>query len=245
MAGYNWKWGILFQEPYLGWLISGALTTVVLALTSWTIAVVMGTIIGIGRTVPFAPFRRLATAYVEVFRNIPLLVQMFLWFFVLPEVLPREWGRYLKRGVAHPEFVSAMLCLGFYTASRVAEQVRSGIQSIPTGLSAAARSSGMTIVQTYRHILMPIGWRIIVPPMTSEFLGIFKNTSIALTIGVAEITARSRQIESYTFQGYEAFTAATILYLLVSTTLLLVTRGIEARTRIPGMIVRDQATNSR
>lgn len=245
MAGYNWKWGILFQEPYLGWLISGALTTVVLALTSWTIAVVMGTIIGIGRTVPFAPFRRLATAYVEVFRNIPLLVQMFLWFFVLPEVLPREWGRYLKRGVAHPEFASAMLCLGFYTASRVAEQVRSGIQSIPTGLSAAARSSGMTIVQTYRHILMPIGWRIIVPPMTSEFLGIFKNTSIALTIGVAEITARSRQIESYTFQGYEAFTAATILYLLVSMTLLLVTRGIEARTRIPGMIVRDQATNSR
>lgn len=239
MASYNWNWGVLFQEPYLGWLLSGVTWTVFLALSAWTIAITLGSVIGVARTLPVAPVRWLATAYVDVFRNIPLLVQMFLWFFVLPEVLPREWGRWLKRDLPNPEFVSAMLCLGFYTASRVAEQVRSGIESIPKGLSAAARSSGMTVRQTYRHILLPIGFRIIVPPMTSEFLGIFKNTSIALTIGVAEITAQSRQIESYTFQGYEAFTAATLLYLAIAMTLLLFMRGIEARTRIPGWITQD------
>ena len=126
-----------------------------------------------------------------------------------------------------------MLCLGFYTASRVAEQVRAGISSIPTGLTAAARSNGMNLVQTYRYILLPIAYRIIVPPMTSEFLGIFKNTSIALTIGVMEITAQSRQIESYTFHGYEAFTAALLLYLGVSMTLLFMMRKMENREPYP------------
>jgi glutamate/aspartate transport system permease protein len=239
MTNYNWKWGVLFQEPYLTWLASGLAWTVFLALSAWLLALAFGSVIGVARTLPLAPARWLATAYVDVFRNIPLLVQMFLWFFVLPEVLPREWGRWLKRDLPNPEFFSAMLCLGFYTASRVAEQVRSGIESIPKGLSAAARSSGMGTVQIYRRILLPIGFRIIVPTMTSEFLGIFKNTSIALTIGVFEITAQSRQIESYTFQGYEAFTAATVLYLGISMTLLFGMRGIEARTRVPGWIAQE------
>ncbi len=179
-----------------------------------------------------------ATAYVELFRNIPLLVQIFLWFFVLPELVPESAGRWLKRELPYPEFFSAMVGLGLYTASRVAEQVRSGIASIPPGLGAVARASGFTIAQTYRYVLLPLGFRIIVPPLTSEFLGIVKNTSIALTIGVMEITAASRQIESYTFQGYEAFAAATVLYLLISASLLLVTRRLEARTRIPGWIAR-------
>jgi glutamate/aspartate transport system permease protein len=131
------------------------------------------------------------------------------------------------------------LCLGFYTASRVAEQVRSGIGSLPRGLPAAARASGMTTAQTYRYVLLPIGFRVIVPPITSEFLGVFKNTSIALTVGVMEITAQSRQIESYTFHGYEAFTAATLLYLGIAGTLLFLMRRLEGRTRIPGLIGRD------
>ena len=131
-----------------------------------------------------------------------------------------------------------MVCLGLYTASRVAEQVRSGINSVPR-LGAAARASGMSLAQTYRYVLLPLGFRIIVPPLTSEFLGIFKNTSIALTIGVMEITASSRQIESYTFHGYEAFTAATVLYLSIAMLLLFLMRRLEARTRIPGWIARD------
>jgi len=134
---------------------------------------------------------------------------MFLWFFVLPELLPEEAGRWLKRDLPYPEFFSAIMCLGLYTAARIAEQVRSGIASVPPGLGAAARASGLSLAQTYRYVLLPLGFRIIVPPLTSELLGIFKNTSIALTIGVMEITASSREVESYTFQGYEAFAAAT------------------------------------
>jgi glutamate/aspartate transport system permease protein len=238
MSAYNWNWGVLFSQPYVGWLLMGLGVTVVLALSAWVIALALGSLIGVARTLPFAPLRWLATAYVELFRNIPVLVQMFLWFFVLPELVPESFGYWLKRDLPHPEFFSAMVCLGLYTASRVAEQVRSGINSVPQGLSAAARASGLSVAQTYRHVLLPIGFRIIVPPLTSEFLGIFKNTSIALTIGVMEITATSRQIESYTFQGYEAFAAATVLYLSIAATLLFLMRRLEARTRIPGWIAR-------
>jgi glutamate/aspartate transport system permease protein len=238
MSSYHWNWGVLFSQPYMGWLLEGLRMTVMLALSSWVIALTLGSLIGIARTLPIAPLRWFATAYVEFFRNIPVLVQMFVWFFVVPELVPEAVGKWLKRDLPHPEFFSAMVCLGLYTASRVAEQVRSGINSVPSGLSAAARASGLSLPQTYRHILLPLGFRIIVPPLTSEFLGIFKNTSIALTIGVMEITASSRQIESYTFQGYEAFAAATVLYLTIAMTLLFLMRRLEARTRVPGWIAR-------
>jgi len=241
MSSYNWNWGVLISQPYLSWLISGLGMTVLLALMAWVIALAVGSLIGVARTVPITPLRWLATMYVEVFRNIPVLVQMFLWFFVLPELLPERAGHWLKRDLPHPEFFSAMVCLGLYTASRVAEQVRSGIRSVPAGLSAAARASGLSLPQTYRYVLLPLAYRIIVPPLTSEFLGIFKNTSIALTIGVMEITASSRQIESYTFQGYEAFAAATVLYLSIAMTLLFLMRRLEAKARIPGWIARGNA----
>ena len=214
--------------------------TVLISLGAWVLAFSFGSAIGIARTLPWKPARALGTAYVETVRNIPLLVQMVLWFFVLPELVPADLGRWLKRDMPFPEFSMAVLCLGFYTASRVAEQVRAGIESIPRSLVNAALASGMRLRQLYRHILLPIGYRVIVPPMTSEFLGIFKNSSLALTIGVLELTAQSRQIESYTFQGYEAFTAATLLYLSIAVIVLLLTRGIEGYTRIPGMIAREQ-----
>ena len=220
-------------------MIEGFLTTVGMALAAWLIALSLGSLIGIARTTPSRLLRGVGTAYVDLFRNVPVLVQMFLWFFVLPEIVPAEMGRWLKRDLPFPEFWSAVLCLGLYAASRVAEQVRSGIQSVPVGLGNAARASGLSTWQGYRYILLPIGFRIIVPPLTSELLGIFKNTSIALTIGVLEITAASRQIESYTFQGYEAFAAATALYLAISLVLLFLTRKLEARARIPGWISRD------
>lgn len=218
--------------------MQGLATTVVLAISAWAIAFTLGSLIGIARTAPSPLLRGFATAYVDLFRNIPVLVQMFLWFFVLPEIMPQEIGRWLKRDLPFPEFYSAMMCLGLYAAARVAEQVRSGILSVPQGLFAAARASGLSTVQAYRYVLLPLGFRIIVPPLTSEFLGIFKNTSIALTIGVMEITAASRQIENYTFQGYEAFAAATALYLAISLVLLFLTRKLEARARIPGWIAR-------
>lgn len=233
---YNWDWGVLFREPYLDWLVSGFGWTVAVSLTAWVLAFSLGSIIGIMRTTNSGVLRGIATGYVEFFRNIPLLVQMFLWYFVFPELLPHDAGMWVKREMPMPQFTTAAVCLGLYTASRVAEQVRAGIQSIGQGQRNAGLAMGLTPAQVYRYVILPVSYRIIVPPLTSEFLTIFKNSSVALTIGVLETTAQARQIEEYTFQGFEAFTAATILYIFVTSIVMLLMRVVEGRVRIPGMI---------
>ena len=233
---YNWNWSILTVEPYFGWIWSGLGWTMIVSIFAWMIAFSLGSTIGVMRTAPNPILRRIGAVYVELFRNIPLLVQLFLWYFVLPEVLPEDMGRWMKREMPFPEVTTAILGLGFYTAARVAEQVRSGIQSIPKGQRFAGYASGLTTVQLYRYILLPIGYRLIVPPMTSEFLTIFKNSSLALTIGVLELTAQSRQITEYTFQGFEAFTAATVLYVCITMTVTALMSRVEKRAKIPGFI---------
>jgi glutamate/aspartate transport system permease protein len=233
---YNWDWGVLFREPYLDWLISGFLWTIFVSLGAWILAFTLGSIVGIARTVDNNWARGIATCYVEIFRNIPLLVQMFLWYFVFPELLPDDAGMWVKRELPMPEFTTAVVCLGLYTASRVAEQVRAGIEAIGQGQRNAGLAIGLTPAQVYRYVLLPVSYRIIIPPLTSEFLTIFKNSSVALTIGVLETTAQARQIEEYTFQGFEAFTAATLLYIVVTSVVMLLMKLIEGRVRIPGMI---------
>lgn len=231
---YNWNWGVLFSDPYFDWLVSGIQWTLIVSAIAWIIAFTLGSVVGVARTVDSKPVRAVATAYVELFRNIPLLVQMFLWFYVVPEMVPDDLGRWMKRDMPFPEATSAILCLGTYTASRVAEQVRAGIESIPRGQTQAGLAMGLTVVQVYRYLLVPVGYRIIVPPMTSEFLTIFKNSSLALTIGVGEVLMQARQIENYTFQGFEAFTAATIIYVVVTLIVVFFMHKVEMKTRIPG-----------
>ncbi len=221
---------------YLDWVYSGIKWTLLVSILAWIIAFSVGSVLGVLRTTPLAWLRVPATIYVEIFRNIPLLVQMFIWYFVLPELVPKEFGKWLKTGLPMPEFTNAVLCLGFYTASRVAEQVRSGIQSIPKGQTAAALAMGLTLPQAYRHVLLPMGYRIVIPPLTSEFLNIFKNSSIALTIGVLELTAQARQISEYTFKTFEAFTVATAVYIIITLTVTFVMRRLEARVRVPGYL---------
>ena len=233
---YNWDWGVIFREPYQEWIISGIGWTISVSIAAWILAFSLGSIIGILRTTNNRISRRIATVYVEIFRNIPLIVQMFLWYFVFPELLPNDAGMWVKREMPMPEFTTAAVCLGLYTASRVAEQVRSGIQSIGQGQNNAGLATGLTTAQVYRYILLPVGYRIMIPPLTSEFLTIFKNSSVALTIGVLEITAQARQIEEYTFQGFEAFTTATVLYILVTSIVMILMRVVEGRVSIPGMI---------
>jgi glutamate/aspartate transport system permease protein len=233
---YNWNWSILFQEPYFGWLLSGLTWTILVASAAWVIAFVVGSLIGILRTVEHGVVRTLATAYVEVFRGVPLLVQLFLWYFVVPELLPRDAGMWVKREMPNPEYWTAVVALGFYTGSRVAEQVRSGIQALSKDLVNAGLAVGLTPWQVYRYVRLPIAYRMIIPPLTSEFLTIFKNSSLALTIGVLELTAQSRQIENYTFQGFEAFTAATVLYLAITLVVVAIMQVVESRTRVPGYL---------
>ncbi len=233
---YNWNWSILINDPYLGWLVDGLLWTLAVSLAAWVIAFTLGSVLGILRTTPSPTLRTMAATYVEVFRNIPLLVHFFLWYFVFPELLPDAAGMWVKREMPLPAFTTAVVALGLYTASRVCEQVRAGIEAVGSGQRNAGRAMGFTEQQVYRYVLLPVAFRIIVPPMTSEFLTIFKNSSLALTIGVIELTAVTRRIEEYTFQGFEAFTAATVIYSLITFTVMGLMRLIERRSRVPGMI---------
>lgn len=221
---------------YLDWVLSGIKWTLLLSVLGWIIAFVLGSVLGVLRTAPLVILRVPATIYVEVFRNVPLLVQMFIWYFVLPEIVPKAAGDWLKTQMPMPEFWNGVLCLGTYTASRVAEQVRAGIQSIPRGQLHAGQAIGLTLPQTYRHVLLPMSYRIIIPPLTTEFLTIFKNSSVALTIGVLELTAQARQISEYTFQTFEIFTIATVVYALITLTVTFAMRWVENRTRVPGYI---------
>jgi glutamate/aspartate transport system permease protein len=240
---YNWKWGVLFEPSadgggsWLAYLGDGLLWTLATALSAWVIALALGALVGTLRTTPLKWLSRLCAAYVELFRNVPLLVQMFLWFFVAPELLPEAWGDAVKQ-MPPPwaSFAPAVLCLAFYTSVRVAEQVRAGIQSLPRGQSMAGIAIGLTLPQTYRAVILPMTFRIILPPLTSEFLNCIKNSSVALTIGVMELTARARAMQEFTFQVFEAFAAATLIYLITNMVVVFAMRHLEARVRVPGYI---------
>ena len=240
---YNWNWAVFLQPSatgegtYLSWLLEGLKWTVTLSLSAWVIALIIGSIIGVLRTVPNRWLGLLAATYVEVFRNIPLLVQLFIWYFVLPELLPRGMGDAFKQmNPLAQQFVSALVCLGFFTAARVAEQVRSGINSLPRGQKNAGLAMGFTLPQVYRHVLLPMAYRIIVPPLTSEFLNIFKNSAVATTIGLIELSRQAQQLVDFTAQPYEAFIAVTLLYLLINVAVMFLMRQVEQKVRVPGFI---------
>lgn len=240
---YNWNWEVFLQPSatgegtYLSWLLEGLKWTVTLSLSAWVIALIIGSIIGVLRTVPNRWLGLLAATYVEVFRNIPLLVQLFIWYFVLPELLPRGMGDAFKQmNPLAQQFVSALVCLGLFTAARVAEQVRSGINSLPRGQKNAGLAMGFTLPQVYRHVLLPMAYRIIVPPLTSEFLNIFKNSAVATTIGLIELSRQAQQLVDFTAQPYEAFIAVTLLYLLINVVVMFLMRQVEQKVRVPGFI---------
>jgi len=242
-VNYNWNWGIFFQtspdgvHTYLETLLLGTGWTLATALSAWCLALAMGSLVGVIRTTPNPWLVRLGTAYVELFRNIPLLVQMFLWYFVVPEFIPPLKSWIVQTNPANAQFVSAVLCLGLFTSARVAEQVRAGIQSLARGQRMAGMAIGLTQPQVYRYVLLPMGFRIIIPPLTSETMNLIKNSSIALTIGLPELTFRARELGEYTFNFFEAFTAATLIYIAIAMTANRVMALVERRTAVPGFIV--------
>jgi glutamate/aspartate transport system permease protein len=243
---YNWNWGIFWQlspdgrGTYLDTLVAGLGWTLATALAAWIIALVLGMVVGVIRTTPLPWLRRLGDAWVEVFRNIPLLVQMFLWFFVVPELLPVSVGTWLKQ-LPRSAFYTAVVCLGLYTSARVAEQVRAGIQSLNRGQGMAGVALGLTLPQTYRFVLLPMALRIVMPPLTSEFLNVIKNSAVALTIGLVELTASARSIQEFSFQVFEAFTAATLIYMALNLLVVTGMRWLEKKLAVPGLIGSGQA----
>src|SRR5438067_8345189 len=230
---------------YLHYLVVGLGWTLVTALAAWVIALLVGAFIGTVRTTQMRWAVRLGNLYVEIFRNIPLIVQMFLWFFVVPELLPTALGDWIKQ-MPPPwsSYLPAVMCLGIFTSVRVAEQVRAGIQSLPRGQRMAGTAMGLTQGQTYRHVILPQAFRIILPPLTSEFMNVIKNSSVALTIGLLELTGRARAMQEFSFQVFEAFAAATVIYLLTNLVVVLGMRALERKIRVPGLIAAGGAVQA-
>ena len=239
---YHWNWGVFFQETPEGgtfyWeiLLSGLGWTLAVSAVAWLIAMIAGSIIGTARTTQSRWLTAIGHCWVELFRNIPLLVQMFLWYFVIPEFVPPLKRWMVSTEPVYAQFISAVLCLGLFTSARIAEQVRAGIQSLPRGQRLASMALGLSPLQIYRHVLLPEAFRIIIPPLTSETMNLIKNSSIALTIGLAELTFRARELGEYTFSFFEAFTAATLVYIIISMSANRVMARVERRVAVPGLI---------
>ncbi len=233
---YQFNWSVLWSGQSGSWLLRGLGTTLALSGLAWLVAVALGIVSGAMRTVPWKPLRVVATFYVEFFRNVPLLVWMFFWYFGVPPLLPlaiREW--LFDHGA---EFWAGMFALGVYHGARMSEVIRSGIQSIPKTQFEAAVAIGLTTFQAYRLVIVPIALRLIVPPATSESLNLLKTSSVALTISVAELTFQTRQIETYTARAIEALTAGTVIYLGLCVGIATIMAHVERRFAIPGLIAR-------
>lgn len=231
---YNFRWDILFVSPYRDWLVDGVKKTLLIGGAAWVAALVVGIVVAVMRSVESKPWRTLGTSYVELFRNVPLLVQLFLWYYAVPPLLGTKFLR-----MPNLDFYVAVVGLGLYTASRVAEHIRSGLNGVGRGQYWAGLSTGLTHGQLYRHVIVPHGLRLAIPPLTTEFLTIFKNSSLALTIGVLETTGAANRISSLTFQGIEALTAAMVVYLVIGLTVIGLMSIIERQTRIPGLYGRN------
>ena len=239
---YHFNWSVLWSGQSGGWLLQGVITTLQIFVFGLALAVVLGILSGALRTLPFAPLRWLAGGYVEFFRNVPLLVWMFFWYFGVPPLLPEAIQNWLfEHGV---EFWAGVFALGVYHGARFSEVMRAGIQSIPKTQLEAAQSTGLTVAQSYRLIIIPIALRLIIPPATNETVNLLKNSSVALTIGVAELTFQTRQIETYTARAFEALVAGTLIYLALCLTISTILAYVEKRVAIPGLIAQGQSSEA-
>jgi glutamate/aspartate transport system permease protein len=217
-------------QTYLDWLMSAWGQTVIVSALSLVVALVVGSLIGILRTLPSSPVLAwLATMWVEFFRNIPLLVQIFLWYHVVPVLLPFFADT--------PKLVLVVMGLGLFTSARIAEQVRAGIQALPRGQRYAASAMGFTTVQSYRYVLLPMAYRIIIPPLTSEAMNIFKNSSVAFAVSITELTFFAQQAGEETARGIEIYLGVTFLYVISALTINRAMAFIEKRARVPGLVV--------
>ncbi|MBD8494828.1 MULTISPECIES: amino acid ABC transporter permease [Pseudomonas] len=239
---YNWNWGIFWEfapgetSSYLQWLLTGTAWTLATTVVAFGLALVIGALVGTLRTGTIMPLVWLCNLYTEVFRNIPLLVQMFICFFVIPELLPVSMGDYLKQDLPYPSFFSAVAALTLFTSAKLSELFKAGIESIAHGQRGAALALGLRPRQMYMNVLLPQAIRIVFPPLTSEALNTLKNSSVALTIGLMELTAQARNVSEYSFNTFEAFSAATLIYVVVSLLVTFVMGRIERALTLRGAV---------
>ena len=231
----TWDWQVFLNDDgsgrtYLQWMLDAWGWTLSVAGVSWVVAMVTGALVGTLRTLPNSPWLvRLANAWVELFRNVPLLVQIFIWYFVSPKFFPAMKDL--------PSFVLVVFALGFFTSARIAEQVRAGVQALPRGQRYAGMAMGFTTAQTYRYVILPMAFRIIIPPLTSESMNLLKNSSVAFAVSIAELTMFAMQAQEETSRGIEIYLAVTALYAISAFAVNRIMAVVEKKLQIPGFVV--------
>ena len=221
------------EITYLDWMLSAWGWTLSVSALGLLVAMILGIIMGTVRTLPpdnwlSSLLTTVANAWVELFRNIPVLVQVFLWYHVIPALFP------VMKGL--PSFILVSLALGFFTSARIAEQIRAGIGALPKGQRFAAMAMGLTTTQSYRYVILPMALRIVIPPLTSESMNIIKNSSVAFAVSVADLTLFAMQAQEETSKGIEIYLGVTLLYVVSALVVNRVMSFIEAKTRVPGFI---------
>ena len=232
----SWDWQVFFQDPggkiptYWQWMLSAWGWTLSVSVCGLALALIVGSVIGTIRTLPDSPWLvRFGNAWVELFRNVPLLVQIFLWYHVVPKLFPVM--------AALPPFILVVFALGFFTSARIAEQLRSGIQALPRGQRYAGMAVGFTTWQYYRFVLLPMAYRIIIPPLTSESMNIFKNSSVAFAVSIPELIQFAMQAGEETSRVTEMYAAVTVLYIISAMVINRFMAWVEQKVRVPGFVV--------
>ncbi|KAF1041573.1 MAG: putative glutamine ABC transporter permease protein GlnM [Herbaspirillum frisingense] len=216
----NLDFSAVLQGQYLDWLIGGAFTTLWLFAAAWVCAFVLAVILVPLRALALPPLEWLIAGYVNYHRNVPGLVQIFVWYFGIPELLPAFITGFINDH--NGEFIFALIALSLNSAAYMSEDLRSGLRSVAATQMEAARALGLSYVQSMRDVLLPQAIRISVPPLVNQSLSLFKSTSLAMAIGVAEMTYASRQIENETYRTFETFALASAFYLILSWTIMAV-----------------------
>lgn len=230
---YVFDFGVVLQAPYLEWLIQGLYTTLALTGLAWIGAFTVGTTLAVIRLADVAPLNFLIAAYVAFHRNVPMLVHILFWYFGIPAMLPVALVDQIN--AVGGEFVMAMIAIALVMAAYIAEDLRSALRAVPSGQFEASRALGLSYLQTMRKVMMPQAFRIAIPTLVNQTLLMFKNTSLAMAIGVAELTKAAREIENVSFKVFEAYAVVTIMYLVLSLLIMWGGDALARRSRLAGV----------
>lgn len=221
-----------FLTQYGPVLLEGLAITLLLSVGSWILSFAVGLLLTLVRMTKIKVIEVLVLAFVEYQRNVPPLVHIFLWYFGVSSLLPETLQEYVNE--YHGEFVFAVIAIGLYYGAYFAEDIRSGLRSIPKGQQEAARAIGLSYAGTMRRVVLPQALRVSIPPLLSNTVMLVKTTSLAMVIGVMELTYATKEVASGTFRIFETYGISTALYVVVALTLLFIGGWLGQRVRIKG-----------
>lgn len=223
---------ILLNADFGAMLVHGLQLTLKIAAGSWLLAMALALVLLTVRLAPSRIAQQLVAAYVSYHFNVPTLVQLMLWYFGIFSLLPDALQAWLSNHNA--ELLLSIVALGLCQAAYFCEDLRSGLRAIPSGQTEAARALGHSYIGSMRFVILPQAVRNAMPPLVSHSVSLFKNSSLAMAIGVAELTHAVKEVESQSFRAFEAYLIATVVYLAISLLIMVVGAWLGRRYRIVG-----------